>query len=202
MKTIRLLSFAALLGLSALAASSASAAIYTKEVSGAFRTKVEEVAKNLKVDADHLVAVMALETATPSGPKKGTPTFDPAIKNPSSNAVGLIQFMPKTAQALLLPTQPKITPAEAVEAFAKMTAVEQMKYVEIFLKDSIGARKVTRLVDLYAAVFLPVLIGKPLTEELEEKYAKQNMGFDKNGDGKVTVQEISDTIQHFYDKGK
>jgi len=181
---------ACLIGAACLLGSDAFSAIYTNQVKGEFRKKVEEASSRLKIDADHLVATMALETAKPTNPGMGTPTFDPAIENPSSGAVGLIQFMPKTAMDL----------GTTVDKLKKMTTVEQMVYVEKYLRDYSG--KMKTLVDVYLAVFYPAAIGKPDDYNLPDWVYKQNDQFDSNGDKKISKGEIAVKIQRYHDRGK
>lgn len=62
-----------------------------KKVSAPFRVRIVEIGHNLGVDPDFLMACMAFESGG---------TFSPSIKNAAgSGAIGLIQFMPSTAQA-------------------------------------------------------------------------------------------------------
>lgn len=66
-----------------------------KKVSKPFRDRVLRMGAALQADPSHLMACMAFETGR---------TFDPAVRNAAgSGAVGLIQFMPATAQALGTP---------------------------------------------------------------------------------------------------
>lgn len=164
-------------------------AIYTSQVNGTFRTRVEQVATALGTDPDFLVAVMALETAKPTPPHIGTPTFDPSIQNPDSGAVGLIQFMSSTAENL----------GTTTEKLKAMTAVEQMDFVEKYLSDYKG--KVQKLTDLYLAVFYPKAIGKPDDFTFPDAVYRQNKGFDVNGDGKLQKSEVAQVIQKYYDRG-
>src|SRR4051794_30988639 len=74
--------------------------LYQDQVQGEFRTKLHQVANHLQIPVNSLIAVIALETARPTNPGRGNPTFDPAITNDTTGAVGLIQFMPRTAKDL------------------------------------------------------------------------------------------------------
>lgn len=62
--------------------------IYGAELAEKFRSKVILVGSNLKIDQNHIMACIALETGR---------SFNPAIRNPKSSATGLIQFMDSTA---------------------------------------------------------------------------------------------------------
>ncbi|MEM9986123.1 MAG: transglycosylase SLT domain-containing protein, partial [Bacteroidota bacterium] len=78
-----------------------------------FAGKVREVAQQLEIPAEWLMAVMYAESR-----------FDPAVVNRrGSRATGLIQFMPATAQDL----------GVSAAALAQMGAVAQMDYVYRYL---------------------------------------------------------------------
>ena len=62
-----------------------------KKVSAPFKRKVIEIAAELGIDPNFLMAAMAFESMR---------TFSADIQNPSTHATGLIQFMPSTAKAL------------------------------------------------------------------------------------------------------
>ncbi|GEM56129.1 hypothetical protein B0A58_02475 [Flavobacterium branchiophilum NBRC 15030 = ATCC 35035] len=111
--------------------------IWGDKVSCDERKKVVEVSKNLGVNPNWLMAVMALESAK---------TFSPSIDN-GIGYVGLIQFG-KDAATTVGTTQSKLI---------KMTFIEQMDYVQKFL---IGNKtKYKTLVDLYLSVLYPSACG-------------------------------------------
>ena len=82
----------------------------------------------------------------------GESNFDPAGKNPKSTATGLIQFIESTAKGL------GTTTAE----LKQMTAVDQMKYVEAYLKDHLDRKNIKNPTfdDILAATFYPRALGK------------------------------------------
>jgi hypothetical protein len=144
------------------------------KVSPAFKSKVLTIATNLNIDPDYLMACMAFETGE---------TFSPSIKNQAgSGAVGLIQFMPDTAQKL----------GTTANALAKMTAVEQLDYVERYFRSL--HRRISTVEDVYMAILWPAAIGRPnavvLFRQPSIAYA-QNQGLDANGDGIVTKAEAA-----------
>lgn len=108
------------------------------------------------------------------------------IVAPNTNATGLIQFMPATAEGL----------GTSVEELARMTPAQQMDYVERFLRPY--ADRIKRPEDLYMAVFFPHAIGKPDdfvlgsdgTGPSPEKIAEQNPVFNKDGDDQVTAGDV------------
>lgn len=140
-----------------------------------FKQKVKQVAANLEIDPNWLMAVIDLETGG---------TFNPAARNPHTGATGLIQFMPNTAQAL----------GTSTSALAQMNFMEQLDYVERYYKPY--AQHINSLQDLYLATFFPAAISKPdsyvlATQNISARtIARQNPYFDFNRDGKITVGEI------------
>lgn len=143
-----------------------------ENTSEAFRKKVLEIADRLLIDPNFLMAIMSFETGA---------TFDPKIKNAAgSGATGLIQFMPSTAKSL----------GTSTEELEKMTAVEQLDFVEKYFKPHKG--KLLTIEDAYMAVLFPKGIGKGKDFVLFKKPSvqyKQNRGLDVSGDGKITVGE-------------
>ena len=158
------------------------------KVPGEFKLKAIQVATNLGVSPDFLMACMAFETGE---------TFSPSIKNAAgSGATGLIQFMPKTAPDL----------DTTVEKLAAMTALQQLDYVEKYLKLQMKRQKKSlgTLEDVYMAILYPKAIGSDRNSTLFIKGSKeysQNDGFDKNKDGKITPAEISTLLRAKYEKG-
>lgn len=139
-----------------------------------FLNEVSRVSKKLNIKEDDLLKAIQFETAG---------SFDPAQPAGTSNAVGLIQFMPKTAEGL------GTTTAE----LAKMSRAQQMKYVEkhlsMFLKDK---DKEYDFGDLYMAIHWPAAVGKSNDYVMYSKGSKNykaNKGLDINKDGKVTKGE-------------
>ena len=153
------------------------------KVSGGFKNKAIQVAANLGISPDYLMACMAFETGE---------TFSPKEPNKAgSGAIGLIQFMPDTANDMNTSTA----------KLAAMTAVQQLDYVEKYLKRQ---KKLSTLEDVYMAILYPRAIGKDPNSTLFAKGTiqyKQNAGFDKNKDGKITQVEISTLLRAKYEKG-
>lgn len=109
------------------------------KVTEPFRTRVIRIASFLETDPSFLMACMAFETGG---------TFSPSIRNAAgSGAVGLIQFMPQTALAL----------GTTSEALARMSAFEQLLYVESYFRPRRG--KLKKLSDVYMAILWPGAIG-------------------------------------------
>ncbi len=155
------------------------------KVSLAFKTKVIQVAGNLGVDPNYLMAAMAFESGE---------TFSASVKNAAgSGAVGLIQFMPETATHLLTSTS----------ALAAMTPETQLDYVEKFFNPYKG--RLNSLGDVYMAILWPSAIGKPDDYALfksPSKQYQQNKGLDANKDGVVTKCEAVAAVQAKLLKGE
>lgn len=154
------------------------------KVTPAFKSKVIKICKNLDVSPDYLMSCMAFETGE---------TFKPDIKNAAgSGAVGLIQFMPRTAKGL----------GTSIESLSKMSAVKQLDYVAKYFHKKKG--KLKTLEDVYMAILYPAAIGQPSSHTLFSKNTivyEQNKGFDKDKDGKITLAEISGKVRAKYEKG-
>ena len=158
------------------------------KVSPEFKAKVIKISENLGTAPDYLMACMAFETGE---------TFSPKEPNKAgSGAIGLIQFMPDTAPGL----------NTTVEKLAAMTGVQQLDYVETYLKQQMTFRKkrLNSLEDVYMAILYPAAIGRDPNSTLFAKGSiqyKQNAGFDKNNDRKITPAEISTILRKMYEKG-
>lgn len=151
-----------------------------QSVSLAFRERIFEIAQDLQVEPDHLMACIAFESAE---------TFRSDIRNAAgSSAVGLIQFMPLTARSL----------GTSSEALAEMSPECQLDYVRAYFWPYRGRLK--SLGDVYMAILWPAGIGKPddwvLWDRLTRPTAyRQNAGLDADKDGKVTKGEAVAKVQ-------
>lgn len=105
---------------------------------------------------------------------------------------GLIQFMPKTAIGL----------GTTVEELAKMSAEDQLVYVEKHFKPFKG--KLKTLADVYSTIIYPKAVGKPDDYVLFSGGTiayRQNMGIDINKNGKCTKEEAAAKVMQKYNKG-
>lgn len=151
----------------------------------AFREKVVAIAARIGCDPSHLMAVMAFETGE---------TFSPSIVNAAgSGAVGLIQFMPRTARSL----------GTTADALGSMTAIEQLDWVERYFAQ-FGRRALPRLSDVYMTVLWPAAVGKSddygIFRVGTRAYA-QNRGLDRNGNGTVTKGEATAQVARALARG-
>lgn len=138
-----------------------------------FAQRVQEISDRLGIEADWLMLVMYFESG-----------LNPSAVNKTSQATGLIQFMPPTARNL----------GTSVDQLRMMNALDQLVYVEQYLLPYKG--KMKDFVDVYLAVFYPSAIGKSddyvLGGDNYAKVASQNSIFDTNHDGKITRGEVAD----------
>ncbi len=172
------------LGVLALAATSRRIA-WGAKVSADFKKKVLEISTHLGVDPDYLMACMAFESGESFSPSKANAA--------GSGATGLIQFMPATARAL----------GTTTAALAKMTAVEQLDYVEKYFDPY--RNRLKTLDDVYMAILWPAAIGRPDSYALFRSPSTaytQNAGLDANKDGIVTKAEAAARVRAELHKGE
>jgi hypothetical protein len=142
-----------------------------------FHAAVRRVASKYRLKLADLYQVMRFETGG---------TFSPTIRNKAgSGAVGLIQFMPKTAEWL----------GTSVAALLRMTRAEQMMWVDKYFGMQ-GLAKISNptFTDLYMMILMPSAAGKGEGHVLFRrgtKAYKQNSGLDIDNNGTITVGEAS-----------
>ncbi len=149
----------------------------SENTSQEFKDKVVQIASRLKTNPNFLMAVMAFESAG---------TFRSDIKNPASNATGLIQFMPKTAKGL----------GTTLDKLAALTPVEQLDFVEAHFKPFTG--KLATIEDVYMTVLFPAAVGKGSEFVLFRKGTiafQQNSGLDVDQDGLITVADATTKVK-------
>jgi hypothetical protein len=143
----------------------------------AFIAKVIVISQKLGIEPEWLMQVFANESG-----------MNHQAVNSTSNATGLIQFMPDTAASL----------GTSVAALKAMTNVRQLDYVYKYLAPFAGT--MTSYIDLYFTVFFPLAVGKPdnwtfQTSKLSaSRIATQNPVFDINKDGRLTVAEVREAM--------
>ena len=142
-----------------------------------FRQKVAQIADRLGMNPQHLMAIMSFETGG---------RFSPSIRNRTSGATGLIQFMPSTARGL----------GTSTAALSRMSPMQQLDYVEKYLKPFAG--KMNTLEDAYMAVLWPAAVGKGPNHSLFRSPTiqyRQNQGLDTNRNGVVTAREAASKVR-------
>jgi hypothetical protein len=148
--------------------------------SSAFRVKLVKIANRLGMDPSALATVMMFETGK---------TMSPSVRNPYSNATGLIQFMPSTAKNM----------GTTVDALARLSAVDQLDWVEKYFAPHKGRLRTPQ--DHYLAVFMPALIGTSLSHVVASAgdiVYTQNKGFDSSGKGYFTTGDVVYPITSAY----
>jgi peptidoglycan hydrolase-like protein with peptidoglycan-binding domain len=138
-----------------------------------FVKKTTEIANKLQTKPEYLLFVMWKESK-----------YKPTAVNKKTNATGLIQFIPSTAEGL----------KTSVSQIYNMSGVEQLDYVYEFYKNATG--KLNSLEDLYLYTFFPIALGKPDDWVLHAKnqsapyIASLNKVVDLDGSGEITVGEF------------
>jgi hypothetical protein len=156
---------------------------WCKKVDPAFKQKVLGISQRLGCDPSRLMAAMAFETGE---------TFSPEKQNPTSGAMGLIQFMPQTARGL----------GTTTDELKNMTAIDQLDFVERYLLPFKG--RMNSLSDVYMTILFPKAVGQPESFVLFAQGTRaydQNKGLDVNHDGVITKGEATSKVQNELDKG-
>lgn len=141
-----------------------------------FIREVEAMAGRLGTRPEFIMATMSFETGG---------TFSPSVKNPTSSATGLIQFLDSTARGL----------GTSTGELSRMSSVEQLKYVEKYFQPFTG-----RLGTL-EAVYTSVLSGSPKPDPNTTLFSagsnaySSNRGLDLNGDGRITAGEATSKVR-------
>lgn len=177
----------------------------TANVDARFDTAFPEACARIGCKPIDLLGVMFSESAASPAAHNQAPSqvrdkvtgeWRPSLPAERYNAVGLIQFMPATLLGLGW--------RNGYEAFKHLSASQQLPYVIAFFSpwqktgapwDSAGR--------LYQACFLPATLAtqRDPSEVLVAKAGRlgwayeANMTFDHDGDGRITIQELTDAIQ-------
>lgn len=134
--------------------------------------------------ASDLMSCMAFESGE---------SFSPTVRNAAgSGAIGLIQFMPSTAQGL----------GTTTENLALLSAEDQLYYVQQYFAPN--AHRIASLSDMYMAILLPKYIGQPDDSQLFTQGTiayRQNSGLDANSDGIITKAEATSLVASKKRKG-
>ncbi|EKT3967175.1 hypothetical protein NTJ12_002257 [Flavobacterium psychrophilum] len=147
--------------------------IWGNKVSCDFRKKVVEISNRLGKDPNLLMAAMALETGR---------TFSPTAGKGSSY-VGLIQFGDDAAESI----------GTSRGALLKMTAIQQLDYVEKYLAKK--KSKLVTLTDFYLSILMPVDVGKGSTQNHVVFDNKYTLVYKKDG---VTLTDLSKSRHYGY----
>ncbi|MGJ4730137.1 LysM peptidoglycan-binding domain-containing protein, partial [Luteimonas sp. SDU101] len=148
-------------------------------VTEAFLRGVEEMAGRIGTRPEYVLAVMSFETGG---------SFSPGVRNGAgSGATGLIQFMPTTAREL----------GTSTEALARMSAVDQLEYVERYFAQRSDPGDLNTLEGVYTTV----LYGSPRPDPGSTLFSqgsaayRMNAPLDLNRDGRITAGEATSFVR-------
>lgn len=166
---------------------------YGKQVSPEFKASVLWIEEQLKLDANKLMACMKFES-----------DLNPRAKNPQSSATGLIQFMDATVASMV-----KKYPVLAKQGITKardlteLTAQQQLAWVYYYFKAFGNDLSNWSIEDVYMAILLPSMIGKPLDAPMKwsESAYRVNSGLDLNKDKTITKREAAFKVTQHYAMG-
>ncbi len=150
-----------------------------------YLTQMEITCHNLEINPNWLWLVIQSESG-----------HNAKARNPYAGAVGLIQFMPATAQHL----------GTSTESLYEMSRWKQMTWVEKYYK--LFSMKPKSYFDLYLLTFYPYAADKPdsyvfgseRSDNWAKKVATQNP-FDYNHDGLITKAEFKEFAYRKHIKG-
>jgi hypothetical protein len=148
-----------------------------EKTSPGFRAELVRMARRLGLNADAIAGVMALESG-----------FDPAATNPRGGATGLIQFMPGTATNL----------GTTTDALRRMSATEQLKFVERYFQGRPQLKAGSRAGDYYVTTFMPGFVGMPDLVPIAfrgDGIYDVNKVLDRNADGILTVGDVRSVLE-------
>lgn len=173
-------------GSSTAASSSAATKPETVSTTKDFQTRLNEVAEALVCKPEDLLALMNSE----SGLKAN------ARNKSGQGAVGLIQFTTPAIQEL---NRHGVNVTK--EQLASMSAVEQLDYIEKYLKIAksykFSANHPLSAGDLYAINFLPGRAGRDVLTSRGDTYYAANKGLDMNRDGQITKDDLAKRLDKF-----
>lgn len=162
----------------------------TDDLSDDFFQDIIDVCGRQRIDPMNLLGVMMAESNVKAN-----------AKNPTSNASGLIQFLPSTLKHLGWTDSP--------EAFRRLDADEQLPYVEAHFKPyaHFGLDTAARV---YQVVFLPssLSLGSSMNTIIAKKGGlnaavyDRNRGLDTNLDGTIRVGELQQAIERHYNSAR
>lgn len=173
--------------------SSGRGAISRPDQDPAFAQGLNDLGKRTGLKPSDLAFVMGVET---------NGTFNPAQKGGTSNAMGLLQFMPMIAKKL----------GTSTAELAKMTRTEQLKYVEKyfamkqdFRNDRYDGLSIGQAIgkagggieETYLGVFAPAFVGSSGNTTIYSGATakRQAKDFDVNKDGSIQKWELAQALQ-------
>ena len=153
---------------------------YANKFESGFVNKVEVISNDLGINPNHLMAVMAFESG-----------FNPRAENSDSNALGLIQFLPSTADSL----------GTSTNSLRTMSSINQLDLVKNYLNSYKDKIRLGNLEDVYMAVLYPNGIGRDSNFVIFNSGTiayNQNSRLDANKDGRITITEATNKVRATY----
>lgn len=168
---------------------------FQKYLTESKQLKVIEVASELGINPNWLLAVIYFETAK---------TFSPSKTN-SIGSVGLIQFTRDKSGVAYKTINGK---KYVLTDIAKMSFESQMDLVLEYFKEvkRTSGKSLNSFMDVYFAVFFPKALNQSSSYILQtvgltaSLIAKQNPIFDSNKDAKITKSEIENFFSGYFSK--
>lgn len=157
---------------------------FDSKLGSGFSAKLESICSNLGCNPQDMIGLMFSESG-----------LNPDARNKSSNATGLIQFLPSTAQRL----------GTTVSELKNMSAVDQLDYIEEYYSRTKNAYlpNATELSggDLYALTWLPGRAEQyVLVESNNAKYYSSGLDAIKDSKGEINKDDLSKRIQNKYNE--
>ena len=158
----------------------------TDDLSDRFFADILDVADRLQLNALDLLGVMMAESNVKAN-----------AHNASSNASGLIQFLPSTLQ--------RVGWTDTPEEFRQLSADDQLPYVQSYFQPYVHFNLDTAA-RVYQVVFLPssLSLGSSMDTVIVEQGGVNssaypgNRGLDTNNDGAITVGELQQAIDRHH----
>ena len=142
------------------------------QLSDEFYRRIIEISQKIECDPNDLMGVINIESA-----------FKPNAQNKSTNATGLIQFMPDVAKEY----------GTTVDELKNMPAERQLDYVEQYFVKNKKSKKLNGRLSagtLYALVFYPALVSGSVIKKGSDAY-NLNKGLDVDNNGEITLSDLS-----------
>jgi hypothetical protein len=174
---------------------------YTKDIDDAFFEKLKAIAARGGWNWRHMLAVMYSESGVRANAHNDNPKSLPPEKR--YNAVGLIQFMPFVLKNLgfSLSAEQKAAGVPIWEAFKKLSATEQLSWVERFYSPwkKFGLDSPVRF---YQATFLPntLATARDPNDSISTKGGfngfayEANKVFDRDKNGTIELKELEAAV--------
>lgn len=162
----------------------------TDDLSDQFFTDIVDVCSRLGCAPRDLLGVMMNESGVRAN-----------ARNPTSDASGLIQFLPSTLAGLGF--------SGSTADFRNLSADEQLPWVELYFQPFVhfGLDSAARV---YQAVFLPssLQLGSDFSVVIAQHGGTnsavydRNRGLDRNNDGRITVGELEQAIESHFNSAR